>query len=324
MTALRLATPGLYVRNAVVDNTAGNVMVPVLLGGPEGAPSTSTVTVDYTTANGSATAGTDYTTTSGTLTFGPGQTAQNIVVPIIDRSGAAPSRSFRVNLSSPTNAVITQGTGVVTIGASGGTAVSSPNISAPANTVVGEADGYIDLACHLECAGHEHGHGELRDVDRRRLRLPRAVRERHAHLRPGGDPRGGPGALSTTVGLNGRRLASPSHCRARRMARSPFRAPRSPSRDLPRSRSSAPRQGPCGTVVTITGTNLEGAVSVTFNGKSAKISQRHGHQPEGQGPCQGHYRQDHRHDSGRLRHEHEELQSDVRRHRAAVSMGRLA
>ncbi len=29
-----VSTPGLYVRNAVVDNTAGTVMVPVLLGGP--------------------------------------------------------------------------------------------------------------------------------------------------------------------------------------------------------------------------------------------------------------------------------------------------
>jgi len=64
-----VSSPGLYVRSAVVDNSAGNVVVPVLLGGPQGAPSNSTVTVDYTTANGSATAGTDYTTTSGKRTF---------------------------------------------------------------------------------------------------------------------------------------------------------------------------------------------------------------------------------------------------------------
>jgi IPT/TIG domain len=34
----------------------------------------------------------------------------------------------------------------------------------------------------------------------------------------------------------------------------------------------SPKSGPKATVVTITGTNLEGAISVTFNGKSAKIS----------------------------------------------------
>ena len=73
-----VATPGLDVRNAVVDNTAGTVSVPVLLGGPTGATSASTVTVHYTTANGSAVAGTDYTTSSGTLTYAPGQTVQNI------------------------------------------------------------------------------------------------------------------------------------------------------------------------------------------------------------------------------------------------------
>ena len=123
------STPGLYVRNAVVDTSAGSAQVPVLLGGPNGATSASTVSVNYTTANGSAVAGTDYSTTSDTLTFGPGQTEQNITVPIIDRTSAAASRSFSVTLSSPTNAVITQGTGVVTIGASGGTGCRPPTSS---------------------------------------------------------------------------------------------------------------------------------------------------------------------------------------------------
>ena len=44
-----MATPGLYVRDAVVDTGAGTVRVPVLLGGPAGAASASTVTVNYTT-----------------------------------------------------------------------------------------------------------------------------------------------------------------------------------------------------------------------------------------------------------------------------------
>jgi chitinase len=146
-------TPGLYVRDAVVDNRSGSIDVPVLLGGPAGSASNSTVTVDYATHNGSAVAGTDYGSTSGTLTFGPGETAKNVVVPITDRSGAAPSRSFSVSLSSPTNATIVDGTGVVTIGASGGTAVASPGISAPPDVVVGEADGYVDLPVTLSAPG---------------------------------------------------------------------------------------------------------------------------------------------------------------------------
>jgi hypothetical protein len=145
----QVATPGLYVRDAVVDDSAGTINVPVLLGGPEGATSASIVTVKYTTTDGSAVAGTDYAKTNGTLTFGPGQTVQDISTPIIDRSGATPTRSFGISLSSPTNAVVTDGTGVVTIGASGAKAVSSPNISAPPNLVVGEADGYVDLPVTL-------------------------------------------------------------------------------------------------------------------------------------------------------------------------------
>ncbi len=148
-----VATPGLYVRDAVVDASAGTVRVPVLLGGPAGAASASTVSVKYTTSNGSAVAGTDYTASSGTLTFGPGETVKNITVPIIDRSGAAPSRSFSITLSGPRNAVITDGTGVVTIGASGAAAVAAPRISAPPNLVAGEADGYVDLPVTLSAPG---------------------------------------------------------------------------------------------------------------------------------------------------------------------------
>ena len=144
-----VATPGLYIRGNTVDTTAGVAQVPVLLGGPAGATSASTVTVKYTTENGSAVSGTDYSTTSGMLTFGPGQTEQTISVPIINRTTAAASRSFTVVLSTPSNAAIVQSTATVTIGASKGTPASSPYIYAPPNTVIGEADGWVDLPVTL-------------------------------------------------------------------------------------------------------------------------------------------------------------------------------
>ena len=133
--------------------SAGTVEVPVLLGGPSGTASNSTVTVHYATHDGTALAGTDYTSTSGTLTFGPGETAENITVPIIDRSGTAPTRRFTVTLSSPTAATIVDGTGVVTIGASGATPLALPDISAPPDVVVGEADGYVTLPVTLSAPG---------------------------------------------------------------------------------------------------------------------------------------------------------------------------
>ncbi|MFZ0666633.1 MAG: Calx-beta domain-containing protein, partial [Acidimicrobiales bacterium] len=144
-----LSTPGLYIRGNTVDTTAGMAQVPVMLGGPVGATSASTVTVNYTTVNGSAVSGTDYSTTSGTLSFGPGQTEQTISVPIVDRTSAAASRSFTVVLSAPSNAAIVQSTATVTIGASGGTQQSSPYIYAPPNTLIGEADGWVDLPVTL-------------------------------------------------------------------------------------------------------------------------------------------------------------------------------
>ncbi len=120
---------------------------------PLAQPQAVPVTVKYSTVNGSAVSGTDYTTTSGKLTFPPGETAQNITVPIIDRSGSAPTRSFSVTLSSATNATIAYGTGVVTIGASGATKVTTPGISAPPDVVVGETDGYINLPVTLSAPG---------------------------------------------------------------------------------------------------------------------------------------------------------------------------
>ena len=151
--ATATSKPGLYVQDAVVDNTAGTISVPVLLGGPSGAASTVPVSVPYTTHDGSAVAGTDYTATSGTLVFPAGETAQNITVAIIDRSGAAKARSFSVTLGTPVNAKIADGTGVVTIGASGAAHVTTPGISVPADTVAGTTDGYLDVPVTLSAPG---------------------------------------------------------------------------------------------------------------------------------------------------------------------------
>ena len=57
-------TPRLVVRDAVVDQKDGSVLVPVLLGGPAGQASTTPVTVQYATSDGTATAGVDYSEAS--------------------------------------------------------------------------------------------------------------------------------------------------------------------------------------------------------------------------------------------------------------------
>jgi uncharacterized repeat protein (TIGR01451 family) len=74
-----------------------------------------TVTVDYTTADGTAAAGSDYTATSGTLTFNPGVTTQTISVPILGDMLHEANETFTVDLSAPVNATITPGAGTGTI-----------------------------------------------------------------------------------------------------------------------------------------------------------------------------------------------------------------
>jgi chitinase len=144
-----VATPAIVARDAVVDEKDGVALVPVLLGGTAGQASSSTVTVDYTTADGTATAGSDYTTASGTLTFAPGETVKTISVPITDDAVAEGQETFFLDLLNATNATIATGKGVITIGASDGPATSQPAILAPADRIVGEGDGYVDLPVRL-------------------------------------------------------------------------------------------------------------------------------------------------------------------------------
>ena len=76
----------------------------------------TTTTVDFATANGTAKAGTNYTSEKGTLTFAPGVTSQMISVPILANTGVGPNLTYTVNLSNPSaNAGITtaQGTGTI-------------------------------------------------------------------------------------------------------------------------------------------------------------------------------------------------------------------
>jgi len=80
------------------------------------APSTSSVTVDYSVTAGTATAGADFTTSAGTLTFAPGELVKSIAVPLIDDSIVEPSETVLLTISNPSGAVLsTQNTATLTI-----------------------------------------------------------------------------------------------------------------------------------------------------------------------------------------------------------------
>ena len=73
------------------------------------------VSVDYSTADGTATAPADYAATSGTLTFAPGQTTRTVTVLVAGDTLDENNETFLLNLSNPSNATIGDGSGVGTI-----------------------------------------------------------------------------------------------------------------------------------------------------------------------------------------------------------------
>jgi post-segregation antitoxin (ccd killing protein) len=93
------------------------------------APSSQTVTVIASTANGTAVAPGDYTARSNvTLSFAPGATTQTFSVVTINDKLVEPTETFKVNLSGPTNATIAHAQGVGSI-TDNDQPVTRPNVS---------------------------------------------------------------------------------------------------------------------------------------------------------------------------------------------------
>jgi chitinase len=81
----------------------------------------SSCSINYATADGTAIAGTNYLATSGTLTFTAAQTLGTVSVSTIDQSRLVGNKTMFVNLSGATGgAAISDGQGQGSIGPSGG------------------------------------------------------------------------------------------------------------------------------------------------------------------------------------------------------------
>ena len=104
--------PGLTVADAEVQEGPNAVLsFSVTL---SRAPS-STVTVDYATADGTATAGSDYTAVSGALTFAAGETEKTVSVAVLDDAHDEGSETLTLTLSNASGAYIEDGTATGTI-----------------------------------------------------------------------------------------------------------------------------------------------------------------------------------------------------------------
>ncbi len=77
--------------------------------------SAQTVTVQFSTANGTAASPSDYVARSGTLTFPPGRASATVSVSIHGDEAVEPDETFQVVLSQPVNATLFKATGAGTI-----------------------------------------------------------------------------------------------------------------------------------------------------------------------------------------------------------------
>jgi Tol biopolymer transport system component len=77
--------------------------------------SAQTVAVNFATADGSAVAPGDYSSAAGTVTFAAGETSKTVAVIVKADAVSEPSESFGLNLSSPSNATLSDGAAVANI-----------------------------------------------------------------------------------------------------------------------------------------------------------------------------------------------------------------
>ncbi|WP_431303745.1 Calx-beta domain-containing protein [Sediminicoccus sp. BL-A-41-H5] len=78
-------------------------------------PATETVTIPWSTQDGTALAGSDYQAASGSLTFAAGETSKTISVTILGDAAVEANETFSLVLGTPTGATLADGTGLGTI-----------------------------------------------------------------------------------------------------------------------------------------------------------------------------------------------------------------
>jgi hypothetical protein len=98
---------------SLIEGNSGST--PASFKGALSAASALPVTVNWATADGTAKQGQDYVAGSGSLTFAPGVTEQTITVSVLGDVLPEPNETFRVVLSGPVNATISDGDGLGTI-----------------------------------------------------------------------------------------------------------------------------------------------------------------------------------------------------------------
>ena len=138
-------TPVIAISDAVVDEKAGRAVFTLTLD----KPSTTAVSVNVATSDGSATAGIDYQALAAQpVAFAPGEMVRTVVVNLIDDATTEPGEYFSLMLSNPVGATLPDSQAIAYIGSSDASSVIAPTISV-ADVVVNEAQGYAEFVINL-------------------------------------------------------------------------------------------------------------------------------------------------------------------------------
>ena len=145
--------PNVSIDDAAANEGDGNLVFTVSLD----AGSEESVTVAYTTSDGTATAGEDYTTTNGSVTFDPGDTEKSVSVPITDDETDENDEDLTLTLSSAAGAEIDDGTATGTIHDDDGeeSAETESSELSIANASADEDDGEIEFTVTLDPAADD-------------------------------------------------------------------------------------------------------------------------------------------------------------------------
>ena len=166
-------TPALTIADAEAAEGDGEITFAVTLG----AASSLEVTVDWTTADGTATADADYVAADGRLTFAPGQTEATIAVAVFNDALDEGDETLTIALSDPTNATIADGTATGTIAdddpsvekawlARFGRTTASQVIDAVSDRLTGRSGGDAHLTVGGQRVTLASGRGSANAVDR--------------------------------------------------------------------------------------------------------------------------------------------------------------
>jgi cellulase/cellobiase CelA1/aryl-phospho-beta-D-glucosidase BglC (GH1 family) len=79
------------------------------------AASTQSVSVAWSTLNGTALAGTDFTAASGTLTFAAGETSKTISISLLPQASTLETKALNLQLSGPTGATLADNTAIAAL-----------------------------------------------------------------------------------------------------------------------------------------------------------------------------------------------------------------